>query len=301
LTRRAPSLENEPVSSFTTDGRQRLAGVIHAQRDVMASGARLDEVLEIVCRGAMSVTGAEGAMVELAEGEEMVCRAATGIAASRAGARSRRDAGFSGRCLADGKSVIFGDAETHATVEREALHAMSARSIAVVPVVREGAIAGVLAAVSSRAAAFGEDDVATLELMAGLIGPSMVRASTEHRLLASEQRLQALAEAAPDAVVSIDSRGVILSWNRGATRLLGYQADAMLGKPVALLLPERYADVEERSLSADERKRPSAGLGGMVEIEVRTAIGTEIAVELSASSWAEGDARFSTWVLRDVR
>lgn len=58
------------------------------------------------------------------------------------------------------------------------------------------------------------------------------RAADEHRL-----QLAAIVESSGDAIVAIDLKGLVASWNGGAERLLGYAAREVVGQPVSLLLP----------------------------------------------------------------
>ena len=52
--------------------------------------------------------------------------------------------------------------------------------------------------------------------------------------------LRALFDAAVDAIVVIDDVGRILTFNRAAERVFGRDAEATLGKPVELLMPEPH-------------------------------------------------------------
>jgi PAS domain-containing protein len=47
----------------------------------------------------------------------------------------------------------------------------------------------------------------------------------------AEAKFEALAENAQDAIVSADSRGNIIYFNKAAQRVFGYQASEVLGKP----------------------------------------------------------------------
>src|SRR3984893_6701116 len=56
--------------------------------------------------------------------------------------------------------------------------------------------------------------------------------------------LAAIIESAEDAIVSKTLAGIITSWNQGAQRLFGYQAEEAIGKPVTLLIPPDHPNEE---------------------------------------------------------
>jgi PAS domain S-box-containing protein len=59
--------------------------------------------------------------------------------------------------------------------------------------------------------------------------------------------LAAIVSSSEDAIVSMDLRGTLSTWNPGAERLLGYSAEEICGQPVSLLVPPNLrADVEEQ-------------------------------------------------------
>jgi PAS domain S-box-containing protein len=57
-------------------------------------------------------------------------------------------------------------------------------------------------------------------------------------------QLRAVAETSQDAIVTKDLNGIITSWNKGAERIFGYEADEVIGQPVSLLSPAERHDEE---------------------------------------------------------
>jgi PAS domain S-box-containing protein len=61
---------------------------------------------------------------------------------------------------------------------------------------------------------------------------------TEMRLQQSEARTSAILEAAVDAIITIDEKGRIESFNRAAERIFGYETREVLGRNVSMLMPD---------------------------------------------------------------
>ena len=54
------------------------------------------------------------------------------------------------------------------------------------------------------------------------------------------ERFRQVVESAPNAIVMIGSTGLIEMVNAQTERVFGYSRDELLGKPVEMLVPERY-------------------------------------------------------------
>ena len=58
------------------------------------------------------------------------------------------------------------------------------------------------------------------------------------------QRLASIVDSSDDAIISKGLDGIIRSWNSAASRLFGYEAAEVIGKPVTILIPQDRQDEE---------------------------------------------------------
>lgn len=56
------------------------------------------------------------------------------------------------------------------------------------------------------------------------------------------ERLRAILDAAADAIVTIDRRGIVVDANPATERMFGYSQEELLGRNVSLLMPKPYCD-----------------------------------------------------------
>jgi PAS domain-containing protein len=49
--------------------------------------------------------------------------------------------------------------------------------------------------------------------------------------------MAAIVEYSQDAIIGIDNDGTIMSWNKGALKMYGYNTEEAIGKPISILMP----------------------------------------------------------------
>ncbi|MDZ7706713.1 MAG: GAF domain-containing protein [Trueperaceae bacterium] len=114
----------------TTD---QLLAVIETQTSIARLGLDLDGVMDVVAKRALTLTEADGAAVELLEGDEMVYRAVAGTAEPHLGLRLDAATSLSGRCVREGVTLVCDDAATDPRVDLVAARKVGAISMVVVP------------------------------------------------------------------------------------------------------------------------------------------------------------------------
>lgn len=107
---------------------------------------------------------------------------------------------------------------------------------------------------------------------------------------------------ANDALIAIDTEGIIRAWNHFAEKLFGWTADEVIGQDVKVMIPERlraahdrgfFAAMESGHLASDGRARRTKSLtasGGTVYVTMTFAVisdaeGAAIGAAAVAREW----------------
>jgi PAS domain S-box-containing protein len=108
-------------------------------------------------------------------------------------------------------------------------------------------------------------------------------------------RYNAVVDSAADAILTMDSAGLIQMANPSALRSLGYAPAEMLGQPITLLFGQeaQWTTAWAALLRGERQQRP-------LDLVARRRDGSLSFVEMSASRWSSDDRFFVTAILRDV-
>jgi PAS domain S-box-containing protein len=116
----------------------------------------------------------------------------------------------------------------------------------------------------------------------------------------AERKFEQFTEFAPDAVIGIGANGVIVLANARAEKVFGYGRAELYGRPVEMLLPERYrgSHPDHRSgYFTDPQTRP---IGAGLELYGLRRDGSEFPAEISLWSIETEDGRLATAAIRDI-
>lgn len=127
------------------------------------------------------------------------------------------------------------------------------------------------------------------------------REQVEAALTESENKFEAIARAAQDAIIMLDDQGLITYWNLAAERILGYSAHEILGRDMHLLLaPQRYHEAHRKAFGPFRTSGQGAAIGKTLELEAVHKDGHELPIELSVSATQLKSQWCAIGVMRDI-
>lgn len=115
-----------------------------------------------------------------------------------------------------------------------------------------------------------------------------------------EAHLQSVLDTIPDAMVVIDTQGIIQSFSATAERLFGYRAADAIGQNVSMLMPPPYRDEHDGYINRYVTTGEARIIGTGRLVVGRRSDGSTFPMELSVGEMRSGEIRFFTGFVRDI-
>ena len=145
-------------------------------REDLPSDLALDLRLREILQQARLTTAANGAVIALALGERMVCRATLGDKSPSVGVSMNTRSGLAGACVQSREMQLCDDSLADPRVNAMACRDLDIRSIVVLPVLGGGELWGILEVFSSSPRAFSDSDLQSLQSLSRKISRTVQEA-----------------------------------------------------------------------------------------------------------------------------
>ncbi len=194
-----------------------------------------------------------------------------------------------------GNDVSSGDGQTSRDVE--SLDVVSGMSVVIAS---ERRSFGVLSVQASRQRDFSEDDVNFLRVVANVLAAALERVQTEEALRDSEAKSRAILETTVDAIITIDARGTVESFNQAAEKIFGYEAEEVVGRNIKMLMPEPYQSEHDMYIERYHETGRQNIIGIGREVTGRRKNGTLFPMDLAVSELQLEERKIFTGIIRDI-
>jgi len=143
-----------------------------------------------------------------------------------------------------------------------------------------------------------EISLSPLQTQEGTLVMSAVRDISDRKQ--AEQKFRILLELAPDAIVIVDKKGHIFLVNSQAEKLFGYERAELLGKPLEILLPERFRNAHSGQRHGFYSAPRPRGMDRGQDLFGLRKDGTEFPAEISLSPMETEDGMLVSSAIRDI-
>ncbi len=157
-----------------------------------------------------------------------------------------------------------------------------------------------LISLANKKGGFTSNDIrislAFAEILAIALHNDMITESLKDK----EERFRSITKSASDAIVTADCDGKVTDWNDAASRIFGYSATSIIGKPLDTLIPKRFRKDHSSGFSKFIMTVKSPISGDTVELTGLKQNGCEFPLEMSLSTWNSNGKLYSTGIIRDI-
>lgn len=113
-------------------------------------------------------------------------------------------------------------------------------------------------------------------------------------------RVSNILDVIPDAVITADPEGTVVSCNSAVHKIFGYASEEFTGMPVSVIIPEMYRRLYSELLKRMGEPDGFRIEGKAIELAGQKKDGTQFPAELFMSTWHSGGKRYLTFIVRNI-
>ncbi len=164
-----------------------------------------------------------------------------------------------------------------------------------------GAILGSLCLYDTKSRLFSEREIQLLGLFSERVMAHLEMRRELGKSRSAEAKFSGILDIAYEAIISVDESQKIIIFNKGAEQMFGYSALEAVGKPLDILMPDRFRGPHHEHVKTFSRSDATTRLmGDRREIMGKRKSGEEFAAEASISRLEVEGRKIFTAVMRDI-
>jgi diguanylate cyclase (GGDEF)-like protein/PAS domain S-box-containing protein len=212
---------------------QRLSLIIETQREISAAGDELHAAMQMIAERSQAIIGADGAMVNLLDGDMLHTIGVSGTAVGAFDARRPMSGSVARFAIQSGQPILIEDCLNDPRIDQVMRAKVGDESLICVPLFRGQEVIGTLNVMSqSEDAQLTEEDRETLEMISVVLSAAVSRAAEVEARRAQAtaiSRFRTLFDGASIGILRLDREGRTVEVNPELALMLGADSEQISG------------------------------------------------------------------------
>lgn len=129
----------------------------------------------------------------------------------------------------------------------------------------------------------------------------LLERDAENMLRSNEAHTRAILDNAPDAVVVMDDKGMVVRWNQQSEQLFGWTAEEAIGKSLGeMIIPPEFREAHRKGIKRFMVTGSSSIMGKTIDLWAVRKDGTPVDVSLRISPLSLNDQQLFIGFIRDI-
>ena len=272
---------------------------LQALRDLSLLDTPAEERFDRLTRIAQHILQVPIALVSLIDADRQWFKSRQGLDAQEI----HRDISFCGHAILRPDVLVVADAVADQRFADNplVLGAPSIRFYAGAPLtLSSGECVGTLCVIDRQPRQVTRAQLAALQDLAACVVEELEQARQRQDAKKSAQLVESIVETVIDGIITIDSKGMIQSFNSAAERLFGYKPAEIIGSNVNCLMPQPYAAEHDGYLAHFHDTREARVIGIGREVMGKRKDGAVFPMDLAVSEMQQPGQTLFVGIVRDI-